>query len=119
MKQIASDYFTLTDEADFKCRSLRFRYDREQQAVVLQRNDSLRLPSTDKTAAETLLAGQRPGREGRVAEAGRLAEDLAVGVGSDVLLDGLGYLADQAIKRPPGHNRSRLTSPEMPRSAPY
>lgn len=60
MKQIVPDYFTFTGEADFKCRSLRLRYDREQQAIVLQRNDMLRLPSTDKALAQALLANEQP-----------------------------------------------------------
>ncbi len=55
MKQISPDYFTFTGEADFNCRSRRLRYDGAQRAMVLQRNDRLRLPETTKAQAAMLL----------------------------------------------------------------
>jgi phage tail-like protein len=60
MKRISPDFFTLTGEDDFRCRSRRLRYDREQQALILQRNDMLRLPTTGKAEAGSLLEHERP-----------------------------------------------------------
>jgi phage tail-like protein len=55
MKQLSPDFFTLTGEQDFHCRSTRLTYDKKQQSIRLTRNDNLRLPSCSKQQAELLL----------------------------------------------------------------
>lgn len=60
MKQLSPDFFTLTGEQDFQCRSKRLTYDKKQQSIRLTRNDILRLSSSNKQQAELLLENQRP-----------------------------------------------------------
>jgi phage tail-like protein len=50
----------LTGPADFDTRTARLAVDAASGALVIARDDRLRLPATDAAAAAVLLAGQRP-----------------------------------------------------------
>ena len=60
MKRLSPDFFMLTGEQDFQCRSKRISYDTQQESVRLTRNDKLRLPECDKAQAEQLLLKHQP-----------------------------------------------------------
>ena len=60
MKKLSPDFFMLTGEQDFLCRSKRISYDIPQQSVRLTRNDKLRLPECDKQTANQLLLNHQP-----------------------------------------------------------